>query len=177
MTGTMGSTERHDEAASWYDQYHGQLLRFLARNLGEGADSQDLAQEVFLRVLRIEDPDLIRHPRAYLYRVAINVIQEWRLRDRRYPVHEGFDYTDIPDEREPAADLEARERSQRVNAAIAALPPMYRAVLVLRVHQELTYNEVAEHLGVTPRMVKRYLVKAYAQLRERLADDARELPR
>lgn len=173
----MASTERHEDTAAWYDQYHEQLLRFLARNLGDGADSQDLAQEVFLRVLRIDDPDLIRHPRAYLYRVAINVIQEWRLRARRYPLQDSFDYTEIPDEREPAADLEARERSQRVNAAIASLPPAYRAVLMLRVNQDLTYNEVAERLGMTPRMVKRHLIKAYARLRERLADDGRGMTR
>lgn len=155
---------------AWFAEYHDQLLRFLARGLGEGGDAQDLAQEVFLRILRVEDPDLIQHPRAYLYRVAVNVIQEWRLRRQRFPIEDDHDLEQLPAVGEPMADLEASEHSRTVNAAVAALPAVYRAVLTLRVTQGMTHQEVADRLGVTPRMVKRYLIKAYARLRDTLAD-------
>lgn len=166
----MNETGSKPDIATWYDRYHDQLLRFLARGLGERADAQDLAQEVFLRILRVEDPDLIRHPRAYLYRVAVNVIQEWRLRHRRFPVQDDHDLEQEPDEGEPMEEVEATERAQRLNAAVARLPARYRAVLMLRVNRGLTHKEVAEELDMTPRMVKRHLIKAYAKLRERLSD-------
>lgn len=166
----MNEPSPKPDIAAWYDRYHDQLLRFLARGLGEQADAQDLAQEVFLRILRVEDPDLIRHPRAYLYRVAVNVIQEWRLRNRRFPVKDDHDLEQEPDEGEPMEEIEASERARRLNAAVAGLPAHYRAVLTLRVNRGLTHKEVAEELDITPRMVKRYLVKAYARLRERLGD-------
>lgn len=156
--------------AAWFDQYHDQLLRFLARSMGQDADAQDLAQEVFLRILRVEDPDLIQHPRAYLYRVAVNVIQEWRLRKQRFPIQEDQDLEQIPDGGEPMTAMEAREETQRVHDAVADLPATYRAVLMLRVSDGLTHHEVAERLGISPRMVKRYLIKAYARMRERLGD-------
>lgn len=158
------------DIAAWFDRYHDQLLRFLSRGLSEQSDAQDLAQEVFLRLLRVEDPDLIRHPRAYLYRVAVNVIQEWRLRNRRFPIQDNHDLEQEPDEGEPMEQLEATERAQRLNAAVARLPARYRAVLMLRVNRGLTHKEVAEELGMTPRMVKRHLIKAYAKLRERLGN-------
>lgn len=164
----MNEPSSKPDIAAWFDRYHDQLLRFLANGLSERSDAQDLAQEVFLRILRVEDPDLIRHPRAYLYRVAVNVIQEWRLRNRRFPVQDNYDLEQEPAESEPMEHVEATERAQRLNAAIARLPARYRAVLMLRVNQGLTHKEVAEELGMTPRMVKRHLVKAYAKLRERL---------
>lgn len=154
--------------AAWFDRYHDQLLRFLARGLSDQSDAQDLAQEVFLRILRVEDPDLIRHPRAYLYRVAVNVIQEWRLRNRRFPVKDDHDLEQEPDDGGPVEEIEASERAERLNAAVARLPARYRAVLTLRVNRGLTHKEVADELDITPRMVKRDLVKAYAKLRERL---------
>lgn len=164
----MNEPDAKPDIAAWFDRYHDQLLRFLARGLSDQADAQDLAQEVFLRILRVEDPDLIRHPRAYLYRVAVNVIQEWRLRNRRFPIKDDHDLEQEPDEDEPLEQVEATERAQRLNAAVARLPARYRAVLMLRVNQGLTHKEVAEALDMTPRMVKRHLVKAYAKLRERL---------
>ncbi len=157
---------------AWFHEYHDQLLRFLRRGLDDPAEAQDLAQEVFLRLLRIDEPDLIQHPRAYLYRVAINVIQEWRMRNQRFPLQDGQDLEQIPDHHEPAADLEADEQAARVNAAVARLPALYRAVLKLRVTQGMTHNEVAAQLGLSPRMVKRYLIKAYARLRDLLGDAA-----
>jgi RNA polymerase sigma factor (sigma-70 family) len=167
----MNTSPSRPSIAAWFDQYHDQLLRFLARSLGQQADAQDLAQEVFLRILRVEDPDLIQHPRAYLYRIAVNVIQEWRLRDQRFPIQHDQDLNEIPcGSHEPMAAMEAGEQAQRVNAAVADLPAVYRAVLMLRVAQGLTHNEVAVRLGISPRMVKRYLIKAYARMRERLSD-------
>lgn len=166
----MNEPDTKSDIAAWFDRYHDQLLRFLARGLSDRADAQDLAQEVFLRLLRVEDPDLIRHPRAYLYRVAVNVIQEWRLRNQRFPVKDDYDLEQEPDEADPVEEIEASERAERLNRAVAKLPARYRAVLMLRVNQGLTHKEVAEELEMTPRMVKRHLVKAYAKLRERLSD-------
>lgn len=166
----MNEPSPKPDIAAWFDRYHDQLLRFLARGLGEQSDAQDLAQEVFLRLLRVEDPDLIRHPRAYLYRVAVNVIQEWRLRNRRFPVKDDYDLEQEPDEADPVDEIEASERAERLNRAVAKLPARYRAVLMLRVNRGLTHKEVAEELEMTPRMVKRHLIKAYAKLRERLSD-------
>lgn len=182
----MSTSEQSDEAlnddarpniADWFERYHAQLLRFLTRGLGERTDAQDLAQEVFLRILRVDDPDLIRHPRAYLYRVAVNVIQEWRVRQRRFPTEDDLNLEQelVGDGPEPAELLESSERRQRLNAAINRLPPRYRVVLVLCAIRGMTHKEVAVKLDMTPRMVKRDLIKAYAGLRDDLGGAYNEL--
>jgi len=166
----MESTEQHRQVALWFEENHERLLRFLAHSLDAEGEAEDLAQEVFLRMLRIDNAELVRHPRAYLYRVAVNVANEWRMRGRRFVVVPPSDFEGLATPDQPEEDLEERDRSLEVNRALASLPPMYRAAIVLRTQEGMTYREVAERLGVTERMVKRYIVKGYARLRDSLAE-------
>ena len=55
------------------------LLRFLRSRLPQESDAEDLAQEVYLRLLRVKDRDRIENQRAYVLRVAANIANEWRL--------------------------------------------------------------------------------------------------
>src|SRR3954467_4222821 len=73
-------------AASTCEQYHAELHRFLMRRLHSAQQAQDLAQEAYLRLLRVEHSELIRQPRAYLYRIAVNLVSEFRLRAKREPI-------------------------------------------------------------------------------------------
>src|SRR5438552_11061185 len=56
------------------------LIRFIAKRVRTLADARDLAQEAYVRLLRMQRKDLIRHPRAYLYRIAANVLYEFELK-------------------------------------------------------------------------------------------------
>ena len=66
------------DVAGWYRQYHKRLLKYLRGSLRTESDAQDLSQEVFLRLLRLPEERVIEHPRAYLFRVAANVLSDWR---------------------------------------------------------------------------------------------------
>ena len=59
------------------------LQAFFFRRLRTKADAADLAQEVYLRILRVNDPDTIRNPQAYLFAVAGNLLKENAVADRR----------------------------------------------------------------------------------------------
>ncbi len=62
---------------------HGEdLVRFLARRARTVADAREVAQEVYVRLLRMDRKDRIRDPRAYLYRVAVNLLHEFELKRR-----------------------------------------------------------------------------------------------
>ena len=73
----------------WREQWHPFVLQILGRRLPVKADIADLAQEVYLRLLRVEKLDLVENPRAYVCRVAINIAQEWRMRAARMPMETG----------------------------------------------------------------------------------------
>lgn len=160
--------EREELVLDWRKQWHPFVLQVLARALPRRSDVPDLAQEVYLRLLRVEKLDLVRNPRAYLYRVAINIADEWRLRCARLPT--------APDDSVPGhmfaatdnlEDWLSRQQDRVViETALRALPMDQRTALVLHVAKDLTYPQIARHMGVTRRQVKRYLAKAYERLRK-----------
>lgn len=166
----MDPARKKPTVEAWFDEYHKRLLGFLTHDLNVEAEADDLAQEVFLRLLRLDDPEAINHPRAFLFRVAANVVSDWRDRHRRLRIDSPETFDAIASEETPADALVADARAKAISEALKQLPPVQSAALVLRVTHGLTYKEVAQHLGVTERMVKRYVVKAYAKLRECLAE-------
>src|ERR1700684_2870056 len=64
--------------------YRGALQAFFYRRLRTKADAADLVQEVYLRMLRVGDPEAIRNPEAYLFTVAANLLKENAVADRRH---------------------------------------------------------------------------------------------
>lgn len=165
-----GLSRTHALVEQWHKDFRGQLERFLKRGVASPDDVRDLAQEVYLRLLRVERPELIRAPREYLYRIAIHVLAEWRSREKRAASYDFLDsheqlttdpgsgrYGDVQE------DLDLRR-------ALRALPRVQGAALVLRWYYGMTYKQIAAELQVTERMVKRYIVKGYAALRGALGD-------
>ncbi|MEJ0037822.1 MAG: RNA polymerase sigma factor [Gammaproteobacteria bacterium] len=151
------------------------LLNFLVTRLPHRADAEDLAQEAFLRLLRVPQADLIRQPDAYLFRIAANLVLEFRLRARRSRVSfdsewatsaaETADLADTPSPAEQLLDARSLER------VIEALPVRCRTALVLQRRDGLTYAQIAQKLGVSPDMVKKYLASAIARCRVALGEE------
>ena len=150
------------------------LYRFLLARLPHREDAEDLAQETFLRLLRVPQTDLIRHPDAYLFRIAANLLLEFRLRIRRSLV--AFD----SEQAEAAGEVAAGENgaapaellldTASLERAIAELPPRQRTALLLQRRDGLTYAQIGEQLGVSPDMVKKYLGSAIARCRLTLGE-------
>jgi RNA polymerase sigma-70 factor (ECF subfamily) len=160
------------DVARWYDEYHLRLLNFLRASLKAEADAEDVSQEVYLRLLRIPESRVVEHPRAYLFRVAVNVINDWLAGQRLLETRPPEELDRIPGGEDSALQYDQSKRLERIEKALNALPAHYRATVVLKTRHGMTYDEIAAHLGVSERMVKRYIVKAYARLRNRLASDA-----
>jgi RNA polymerase sigma-70 factor (ECF subfamily) len=153
---------------SAFEQYHVSLHRFLMRRLRSTQNAQDLAQETYLRLLRMDNPELVRKPQAYLFRIASNLVYEFKLRERNAPVT--FDSEAV----EHAADFatpnglepgDSVSITQQLESVLAQLPPLYRAVFVLRKRDGLSYTEIALTLGISVHTVKKYLARAVAQCR------------
>src|SRR5580658_3103625 len=67
-------------AATAFRNHAVELQKYLARRVGHAQDANDLAQEVFARLLRIRDAELVRTPLAYLLGIATHVVREFRQR-------------------------------------------------------------------------------------------------
>jgi RNA polymerase sigma factor (sigma-70 family) len=149
------------------------LQAFFYRRIRTKADAADLAQEVYLRMLRVSDTDAVRNPEAYLFTVAGNLLKENAVVDRRQATATDLDDMDAAAQLAdwPGADasVDTAQRVVRLREVLRQLPPKCCAALVLQYRYQLSYEEIAERLGVSPHMVKKYLAQALAHCRRRMA--------
>jgi RNA polymerase sigma factor (sigma-70 family) len=156
-----------------FAEHRAALQSFFLRRVRSKADAADLAQEVYVRMLRISDQGAIRNPVHYLYTVANNLVKENAVLDRRQA--SGIDIDEAPAHQEletlPAfdGDLDATQRVARLGVVLKQLRPKCRAAVELRFTHELSYREIAAHLGVSQQMAKKYVAQALGHCRRRMA--------
>ena len=147
------------------------LVRFIARRLRSETAARDLAQEVYVRLLRMKRQDLIRDPRPYLYRIAANVLYEFELKRRADVV--GQTRWSQDDEHESDAvpgEIESLHLRCWLESVLEQLSPKCRTVLILHRRERMTYDEIGARIGISTSMVKKYLAQALQHCREHLED-------
>ena len=165
----MSSYEGKVRIADWFRRWRVPLRNFL---VGKGAipasDLDDVAQEVFLRLMRYERAELIENPQAYLYKMASNVAAEWAIRGRYIRPHESKWLEGLPAEGRPQHEAIQADIQSEVERVLRTLEPRQREVLKLYFFEGLSRLQIAQRIGATERMVKRTIIKSYEVLRERL---------
>jgi RNA polymerase sigma-70 factor (ECF subfamily) len=145
------------------------------------SDADDLAQETFVRAFqaigrfRVGEP---LHP--WLARIAVNLAFSLYRRRKRRPemsleplLEAGQQFAGADD---PAENVAKRERDRHLAAAFAELSEEHRAILVLRVVEEMSYEEIARALRLPPGTVMSRLSRARADLKTRLRARTGENP-
>jgi RNA polymerase sigma factor (sigma-70 family) len=149
---------------------YGGLDRRLARRLGSADFASDVLQETYLRLEGMNEIGTVRSPKAYLFRIALNIANDRRRAEsRRLTVDEVDCLLDIPDDRPDASRvIEDRSEVNLLRHAIAELPERRRRVLMLSRVEGMPHREIANHLGVTVRTVEMDLKQAVEHCAERL---------
>jgi RNA polymerase sigma-70 factor (ECF subfamily) len=132
-----------------------------------------LAQEVYVRMLRVSDTEAIRNPQFYLYTVASNLVKEHAVLDRRQANTLDVDEASVQQrlgELPPLDDeLDAGQLTAQLRSALEVLPARWRTAVILQYRYGLTYEEIADRMGVSSNMVKKYLAQALARCRRCMA--------
>ncbi len=156
-----------------FEKHRSALQTFFYRRIRTKADAPDLAQEVYLRMLRVSDTDAIRNPELYLYTVANNLVKEHAVLDRRQACGVDVDETTIQEQLAvlPTLDVEldSTQRIARLTEVLAQLRPRCRAAVILHYQHGQSYTEIGERLGVSHHMVKKYLAQSLVHFRRRMA--------
>jgi RNA polymerase sigma-70 factor (ECF subfamily) len=160
-----------------YRQYSAALHRYLVRRLPRAQDADDLSQEVFMRLLRLEEAQLVRQPQNYLYGIAANVVREYLMRSELEHQRMAYDSELLDKEAEQPFELPPDELADRIDAtrrlhaALAKLSPMHRAVVLCLKREGMSYEETARATGLTYWTVEKYYFQAKAQLKSMRWDE------
>jgi RNA polymerase sigma factor (sigma-70 family) len=161
------------DIASLYQATINPLRRYLTRFLGDSTEAQDVAHDAFMRVYPTLERNGAVKPEALLYttarRLALNQIKRRRIA----PIAGTTDHPESAVSTAPGVvqEVMARQELDRLQAAIADLPPGCRTVLLLRKLDLLSHQEIADRLGISVSTVEKQHARALRLLRTTLARD------
>jgi RNA polymerase sigma factor (sigma-70 family) len=174
----LSTPDRHRFVAGIAKEYGGRLKRFLRLRLNNAADVPDLAQEVFLSLLRAPNHEDIRSPEAYLFTVASHIVQQHHQRRVATPVPldwlERLAQVPLLSSDEPPAKLEMHQRVELLERTLDAMPSRMATILLMHRVAGHTIEEIARELGIAEITVKKDLAKALLRCRAQATETSNE---
>lgn len=160
-------TQSHAVAIERLFREHNEaLLRFLAARLGSHQEAKEVAQEAYVRLLKLDAPGAVSFLRAFLFKTAANLAVD-RLRTRSYrerpatfEFFERLPYTSTPDR-----EVGGAQELDVLRELLHQLPPKCRYAFVMSKFHGKDATEIAEQMGITPTMVRRYILRALVHCR------------
>jgi RNA polymerase sigma-70 factor (ECF subfamily) len=148
---------------NWYEP----IRNFLYYKSGDIDIAEDLAQDTFLKVWEKRDdirPDTIKQ---YLYKISNNLFLN-RIDHQRVQLNFIKNYNEDESYHGPDFDLEIKEFDMRLQKAISELNEKLRIVFLMNRIDKMTYNEIAESLGISVKTVEKRMTNALAILKTKI---------
>jgi len=155
------------------ERYKMPLYKVLYRMVHNRDDAEDLVEEAFIKAYRaISRFDLDRSFYAWICRIAVNNAINYIKKERRGQVQSigMVEYRLIAEKGNPVKMTREKILKERINAAIAKLPEEYRMILVLRVDDEYSYEEIGNMLKIPKGTVMSRLARARQKLKKLFND-------
>lgn len=160
-----------------YKKHHSELVHYLqGKWRKEPDDASDIAHQAFERFMAVAEPQRIAQPRAYLFQLVRNLVVDGLRRDKVRADHARREEASV----EPSAsDLTVQstlgaEQLQMLQQIIEKLPAKRRRAFVLNRVYQLSYQEVADEMGISVDGVKKHVLRALetcqAHLKNRLEE-------
>lgn len=159
-----------------YSEMREALERFFRARTGPSGDVDDLLQDLYIKVAGLPAKTEVRDPRAYLYRLASNLVMDrWRSARRsaardgawRMVSHNIGGLEDVDDAPSAEDVVASRDRFARLLATLSRLPPKTQTVFRMHKFEGLSYAEVADRLGISRSSVEKHMMDTLRILAER----------
>lgn len=162
-----------------YRHYYLDVYKFIICYSGNQNDSEDMTQEVFIRVLKnLSKYNYSASLKTWIFSIAKHVaIDHYRKTRFTYILKEGFFKQLISNEKGPIEYAEQNEFKNYVHETISKIKPNYRMVLILRGINEFSIKETAQILNYSEAKVKVVYHRALKELEQKLNGDLGEVIR
>jgi RNA polymerase sigma-70 factor (ECF subfamily) len=151
-----------------------ELTQFLRRQVSNAHDAQDLMQELYLAAMKVQHSHAIQHPKAYLFRIARNLVHQHHARRKLRPPHIALDevWTEVlqtahavSEANAPESEAALAERLTQLERRLNELSPRVQAAVVWHHRDGYTCDEISKKLSVVTHRVKKYLVRGLTHCR------------
>ena len=170
------TVQRDQMLVSIVEEHDGALRRFLRMRQLKSPLQEDVLQEVYLKLSKIEDlperlsksPDTLR---SYLFVIASNVIRDWIRRDsaREVKNHRAYDENTGPNDGiNPETALAHQQNIQLIQGVLKRQKPAHRKAFTLSRFENKSYREIADELSVSVSTVEKYIIRVLGALRQEL---------
>ena len=173
---TISDESHHSKIEHIYNKYHDSMMHFAVSRLQDlgvenfGFEAEDVVQNAFMKITKhIDNIDLSRGEKDvknYCFTILCNEIRN--LLSDEEKIFRNFEEFRFDNEYNFVEELEIRENYNRVVKAIEELDEKYSATLYLVFCKEMTVNEIAEMMGISPKTVYTRLTRGKKLLLESL---------
>ena len=142
-----------------YLKYSERLLNFISTRVENREDAENLAQDVWIKVIENQMSICIETVSAYLYKIASNIVNDYlrKLYVRSGSREElGRMYADTPN-LTPAQDYEARELASLEARRVECLPSQRRTIYKMSRYEQMAVADIAQALSLSFRTVENHL--------------------
>jgi RNA polymerase sigma-70 factor (ECF subfamily) len=168
---------RAGDAEAWgelYHEYAPAIFRFCRRAMPTREDAEDATMEIFMKLRdKLTQYDQTRSFAAWLYKVAANHCWDLLRRRKTRQDKETEDLENVPLEHPDPNQLDKlieQRTSEEVRRALDRLGARARMALVMRYYSDMSYDEIADALGVRRAFVGVVLLRARHELRQALGE-------
>ncbi len=167
--GAISLRARDEQLGQWLLDYAPALRRYFLKKVN-AAEADDLVQEVFLALQARGAASDIENVEGYLFRTAANVLIRRKRRvtwdwDRPGQLEE---VENLADELSPERVLIAREEMDAAADVLNTLPPRIAQAFFMHRFDEMTYEAIAQRLGISVKGVEYLISRALQRLSKRL---------
>ncbi len=167
------------------ERFERPLISLIQRMVGERTLAEDLTQETFVKAFKnLHRFDTQRKLSSWLFKIGNNCAIDFlrRARPKTVPLEatgpddESWEVLPAPESENPDRKAERSEAARALGAALQAMSPRYRQILLLRFQHGMAYHEIAEVTGLKMGTVKIQLHRARKKLAQRLAEAGFDAP-
>ncbi len=161
--------QNNEFVLSLFREHQISLLKYLTARFRDREDAAEIAQEAWLRIHRLKDPQSLHNPKAFLFQTASNLAVD-RLRKellaKKFLDVESAENGDVSPSVEQS--VTAQEALQQIAIALDQLPVKCQHAFLLHRGRDMSYPEIAKELGVSTSMVEKYIIQALKHFRKSL---------